>query len=262
MNKLIYIIILFSSCIQENISDDNSLFAIKRSDNTFVSFKDTVSEKAIVPKIVEHKIRNELSKDKTGKLDNVFIITYSEKIHLYVCKIKYIYAIEYIVILHNNVLNKVSDKVIDINGTFSDNNENGFVVKLINKPLLEIVDIDGDGNKEVLIRERKHNGTSYNAVVAKYYKIINELEFKKMILIEERNKNPMNNCIIERRLTSDFSINSFLNCKDSVLSKIGFYKIDLKTGLLYDKYIYNDEFENQLITGSGENELKFTLDFR
>jgi hypothetical protein len=51
-------------------------------------------------------------------------------------------------------------------------------------PLLSFDDVDGDGQKEILIRERVRNGTMYNAIVHHYYHLSADLALHHMLAVE------------------------------------------------------------------------------
>ena len=54
------------------------------------------------------------------------------------------------------------------------------------RPFVTFEDLDHDGHPELVVRERTHNGTSYNACVRHYYRIDSDLGLDPILAVEER----------------------------------------------------------------------------
>jgi len=249
--------IFLCSCLVNNgkgNSTDN-IFSIKRADNSFVTYDDSLSPKSRLPEEVALKIKTETSNDSSNILLSVFEIKYNSNIKLYVYKIKSVINIQYNILAYDVSNGSVSRNPIAIDGRWMENNEEGFPdsSKLLKKNLLDLKDIDNDKKNEIIVRMRAHNGNSYNAVIATYYKLEN-LEFKKVLNIEERYKYPMNRCIIEREYNT-CAIRAFLNCKD--FNNLFLGEVKLKAFSIISKEIKVEEYETLIVTGSGVNEQEF-----
>jgi len=54
------------------------------------------------------------------------------------------------------------------------------------RPFVSFEDLDRDGQPELVVRERAHNGSSYNACVRHYYRIGRDLSLFPLLAVEER----------------------------------------------------------------------------
>ena len=54
------------------------------------------------------------------------------------------------------------------------------------RPFVAFEDLDHDGQPELVVRERTHNGTSYNGCVRHYYRIGQDLSLDPILAVEER----------------------------------------------------------------------------
>jgi hypothetical protein len=54
------------------------------------------------------------------------------------------------------------------------------------RPFVSFEDLNGDGREELVVRERTHNGTSYNACVRHYYDIGSDFSLFPKLAVEER----------------------------------------------------------------------------
>ena len=57
--------------------------------------------------------------------------------------------------------------------------------RLPEQPLFSLTDLDGDGHPEIALRERRHNGNVYNAVVVHYIAIDSSLQLTEIASLEE-----------------------------------------------------------------------------
>lgn len=65
---------------------------------------------------------------------------------------------------------------LPIKGAWIDNREEGYNkgFRFLQPPLFEWKDLDGDGEKELIIKDRQHNGTLYNTAVKHLFRVRNE----------------------------------------------------------------------------------------
>ena len=56
----------------------------------------------------------------------------------------------------------------------------------LEKPFVSFDDLDQDGQPELVVEERVHNGTMYNAVVYHYFKINPDLSLLRLLALETR----------------------------------------------------------------------------
>jgi hypothetical protein len=56
----------------------------------------------------------------------------------------------------------------------------------LEKPIVKFHDFDGDGRVELIVQERVHNGTMYNAVIYHHFHIGTDLSLRRILAIETR----------------------------------------------------------------------------
>ena len=241
----------------------SGLKAIHRSDNSFVTYNDSLSIKVPIPLIVKNKIGGLLKNYESSSppdYENLppvaFKINYSKNIDIYIVKLYSFTAISYYLIAFNNVSNSITKTLPSINGKWMENKEAGFMKgdHLLTDPLFYFQDINHDGKKEIIIKERVHNGTAYNAVVNHIYSLDKQMNFNKIICIESRWIDPMNGPGINRSLHNNIITSELIN--NNKVTAIGKVKLTGAQKVISEK-CYQPEYENLLITGSGVNDEVF-----
>jgi hypothetical protein len=64
---------------------------------------------------------------------------------------------------------------------------------LLKKPYVATADLRGDGHQQIVVEERAHNGTLYNAVVYRYFDIAPDLALTNVMALEARTVDPFSN---------------------------------------------------------------------
>lgn len=75
---------------------------------------------------------------------------------------------------------------------------------LMKRPYISFTDLRGDGHEQVVVEERGHNGTLYNAAVYRYFDLTDDLVLTNVLALEARaaDPDPRDEAVIERTLTS------------------------------------------------------------
>ena len=98
-----------------------TLQAISRTDNSFVTYKDSVSKKVSIPAIVLKEVNKLLMvgnrfSEETKKNPEIFKINYKANVSIYVIKCRYTNGISYKFIAFDSVRNMVTKNPLSING--------------------------------------------------------------------------------------------------------------------------------------------------
>ena len=91
---------------------------------------------------------------------------------------------EYFYMLYDSATGRVTARPQDTYGKWA--GAWGDSDDVIPKPYVTYEDLDHDGNVELVVRERAHNGTSYNASIRHYYRIDPNLDLWPMLAVEEK----------------------------------------------------------------------------
>jgi hypothetical protein len=246
------------------------LTAIERIDNDFVTTNDISGKKAPIPLNVDLRIEKllEICRNSNSYLEShgskvtipvIFKITYNADVDIYIVKFASFDNIAYKLIAYNIHTKLASDKAPSILGNFMEDGESTFdkQARLLSKPLIHFEDINHDGKKYIVIKEREHNGTVYNAVVEHYYSLDEHMNFDQKLCIETSYADPFNTSrLISRQLRGNDLI-SYLT-KDGKTSVIGDVKLNLNSPRkVVSKKCYKSEYADLLITGRGINEETF-----
>ena len=244
------------------LSRGNSYLCVHRQDNSIVSYRDTNSPRFTMDSAALKYIDKLIKQYNNYSLDEVFQVSVSKSVSLFSCRFRKEFPnhTEVVFFLENTDLKILSKTFTTIDETNIENNEAGFSPEnhLIDGPILYFKNSLVNHSIQLVIKQRRHNGTTYNAVVDKYFNIeTNRLEMKFLINIESKCLYPMNHCLIKRNFEGN-KISSFLICtgqKDEFLGEVIIeygkkYKIISKT-------IKHEEYANLLITGGFKKELSF-----
>jgi hypothetical protein len=242
--------------------------AIRRADNSFVTYHDPLSPQVPVPAIVEKRIDalyNHLKKtgishvERVGKL-TAFCIRMSHSVDIYVIKIPYEAGISYYLLAFDKEKQSVSKDSPSINGKWMEDEASGFSKNniLLKAPLSYFRTLGPDMGQCIVVKERVHNGSAYNAVVDHFYSLDKQTNLKEILCLESLCVNPMDaNSIISRSFKHN-SITASIRYGNGQAKIIGSSAIDLKgKNRLKSKKVYVAEFEDFLITGSGIDNEKF-----
>lgn len=257
---------LFLSCGFDNRASKNALNidnykAIVGKDNSFSTFTTGNEKYENLPKFVNKVISDFLVGESDGYLDVIYKINYDEEIKILVLKATYhSKTIRYYLFAYSEKSKKITLNPPYINGKWMENQEKGFSEenRLLTPPLSFFEDIDNDGDFEVVIKERVHNGNVYNAVVNKYYEVNkDDMSLNMILAIESKYIYIMDNkCIINRQFDNNRLL-VYLSCNKSDSKKIGDISIMVKEARYSVENISSEviKYESVLLTGSGvENE--------
>lgn len=233
---------------------------ICRNDNTYVSYMDSTSPRINIQEIIQKELRNFFYTDMDTLCFNdnlIFKIKYSENVDIYIVKCYFVDNILYYFFPYNKSVNYLDTNPYIIHGKWMENNEMGFwdQNKLISGSL---VSFKRNCDKIMILKERIHNGTSYNAVVD-HYMIVKKNKIKLLYNIESVSlyTDPLmsiNQCCYVQRNEKDNLVTSILVCSDSNVV-IGKFNIDHYK--LKNIEVKNKQYKIYIITSSGIPNKKF-----
>lgn len=85
--------------------------------------------------------------------------------------------------------------------------------------------MDEDGEKEIAIKERVHNGTLYNAVICSFFDLNENMIFKKKFVIEIVQKDIFSDCLLLRKRNKKTVIVEKRCNQDAQPSMIGSFEL-------------------------------------
>lgn len=142
---------------------------------------------------------------------------------VYALKVNYIGAETLYFLLYDSTTSRTSPDPVAIYAKWARDDDH-----ICERPYVSFEDLAHDGHTEVVIRERTHNGTSYNACVRHYYGVGGHLTLYPMLALEERSlidlPGPENNWVL-RRITliskDSLTINTFESLSGKPERKVG-----------------------------------------
>lgn len=223
-----------------------------RLDNDYVAYKSIDSKKEVVPLEIKHTFEEILDKEELSENPYSYKIKISNDIFAYILINNNFIETKGYIIFFNKEKKKVSKTPIIINLKWAYNNEEGFGFKLLDYPLFQI-------NKEnninyVILKERVHNGNSYNAVVTRVYELRNDLYtelkfyFESKVLLDDGNE-------IVRYLKEN-KILSYLQKRDKTIY-LGTVFLNSKMDNIESISCDYNDYCDVLITSSGIERDKF-----
>ncbi|MGL4629885.1 MAG: hypothetical protein ACRCVT_01670 [Leadbetterella sp.] len=230
--------------------------SIKRIDNDFTTYFDKESPKEINPKEVSERfksiVKNSTSIDER-KIFFSFKINVNTKIDIYALNVKtrsqnYCYLIAY-----DKSTKNVSFDTIRINMKWASNSESGFKDKLLKFPLLEIY--QENGKYMLTIRERVHNGNTYNALIKKIFSLKVDLSFDLKLCFEEKSIT-FDGQVINRVIKNN-AIFIYKDDVNSMCELLGKIEVDIENKKIVKKECNNSEYCEILYTCSGEDDELF-----
>lgn len=252
-------LLLLDSCWSQSNrikADDNSIKAIVRDDNDFVTYRDTLSKTTSIPKAVQLAVESIAKEQDERFIDQIFQVENREGIDLFIIRMRQSESLFYHIVAYDKIKKIVSKGYVSINGKWMNNNEAGLSLKLLTPPLIFFNDFNSDGVKDIVIKERVHNGNMYNAAVWNYITIDSDMMIKKRLFIEARYMSIIDECLIERTYdNSEIKINKVCGIQSSEIGRV-FLNIGDSVSIIR-QVLRAPEYEGMLITGSGDNESKF-----
>jgi len=126
-------------------------------------------------------------------------------------------------------------------------------------PYIYFKNITDNQHKNIVIKERVHNGTAYNGEVDHILSLNRQMKLTQVLCIESKLIDPNNGCIINRSLKKGVLICE-LKCKQKKPQLIGEVGLKLKPDVkIISKKAFIPEYSSVLITGSNVNEKKFLI---
>lgn len=250
MNKLLTIalICLFSQKIMPQSFCDS---VICRNDNDYCTYFDTISNKKSLLLNVCLFFNKQYPKT-IYQIIQIFEIKF-DSLRLYVVKNDRLPIIgqneEYHFWVYDPKHKKISNSPFVINGHWMSNQEEGFDVKLLSSPLVNYE------NGYLWVKERRHNGNSYNAVIRYKLKCDKNLNLKIMQCIEEvslcffPNMEINDQAFVYREQITEYKFVSTIMI-DGEKSCIGSFCLS-KNGKAYDIIVNNEKYDYLIFTSSG-----------
>jgi hypothetical protein len=174
-------------------------------------------------------------------------------------------AVFYHLILFDPYTNAVTQSPPRIYGKWV---QGGFWGAKVLEPLISFDDLDQDGSPEIIVPERVHNGTMYNADVYHYFKVGSDMSLHEILALETRLIDlyieDLGGLII-RRVTklapNEVKLETFLEVEHRKPQKLGEVILIRDGGYspfqVSSRHIINPKYEGLLITGSGKDENDF-----
>ncbi len=153
-----------------------------RPDNTYCTFVDTMSPRSSVPVELQEIFQRCYQSHHPSVRNQIFEIHHRNLI-LYVVRYNEsgVDKLEdYYFWLFNPKTMQVSSQPFMIGGTWIAEGEEGFDFKLMTRPLME------QRGKKLIFRERKHNGTTYNAIMQYKLTYDKNLNWRIKYIVEEK----------------------------------------------------------------------------
>jgi hypothetical protein len=232
--------------------------AIVRADNSFVTYDDSVSKTVTVPPKVGAKISAIYSHYKddpfsAGYKPLVFKVSYNSKIDIYVLKIHSAAGIAYQFLAYDHHSKNITARPIAIFGGFMENNEEGFKkeYRLLSGPCLYF------SGKQIVIKERTHNGTFHNAEDDHFYVLNKHMQFRQVLCVESKTIDATTGCLIHREL-QNHTLLCTINCKGTKPKMIGEVSLALQPEAhIKNKKVIDSAYSDLLISESGINDNRF-----
>lgn len=156
--------------------------AVCRPDNTYCTFVDTINPRSFIPDTLQNIFIHKYQPHHPSERNQIFKIHYRTLI-LYVVRYNESGVDkleEYFFWLFNPETMQISSQPFMIDGTWIADGEVGFDIKLMTRPLME------QRGKKMIVRERKHNGTAYNAIMQYTLTYDKNLNWRIKNMIEEK----------------------------------------------------------------------------
>ena len=245
MYKTILFIIL---CVHPIFLQSQSIVssAVCRTDNDYCTFYDSISAKKTLPAKLNAFFKKKYP--DTNCVNQIFEISFDTK-RLYVVRFETAPSIfEYHFWIYDSTNNAHSSKPFIINGQWMHNQEEGFDVKLLQKPLA------CNENGFLWVKERRHNGNSYNAVIKYQLQCDKNLNLQMLQCVEEvslchfPDMQPDEYALFYRRLDGN-ECHCRMICQGEE-TDIGYFTVS-KNGVISKPTVYNEKFENHIVTSSG-----------
>jgi hypothetical protein len=248
--KLIYLILLVFAGNFANAQ--NLKYSIIRDDNDYETFYDSHSRMEESPLSVIRVFQKQIKLLSYVKNSFVYKIKSTGDIDTYVLIINSQLIKQALILCYDSKTKKVTSKPIKINLFWSFNNESGFEFKMLNYPKIKIE--DSEGKILIHLKERVHNGNSYDAIIHKIYEVKKNFNTELQLCYEELSRT-FDNQFIYRFLEKGKIISYVKIGFDN--KKIGEININLETFKIINKQCIETDYCDFLLTCSNQNEEDF-----
>lgn len=228
---------------------------VVRNDNSFVTFFDSISQTKPTPTIVKNICRQHYMDDFLER-NQIFEVAFNN-IFIYVIRYAGIGFENYELYAYDPRSNRLSEKPFELSGKWSADNESGF-----SKPILEgkMMEITGE---KLFLKERVHNGNSYNAVLLYVLRCNIQLEFELLYCVEEcalLNMPEMSSddiLVIRRKINENLKVNCYKESANEEKQIIGCFSLS-EDGIVSEIEIFDSTYKRWIVTVSGVDFLFFS----
>lgn len=247
MKKIVCIFVFFILLSPIKASDwfDS---VIVRPDNGYVSYIDSTSPREKAPMSIRERCSKYYFNNESGR-NQIFKISLGATA-IYVVRYSGIDYEDYYFFAANPLSETLSKKPFVINGKWCADNESGFDVPLLKDQMIEV-----SGNS-IFLRERVHNGNSYNAVLLYCLQCNTELEFSINYCVEETSlcftpeMERNDYLIISRELDDSLKVDCFVENSQGRRQLIGAFSLS-PDGAVSNINVVDFDFQRVIVTTSG-----------
>lgn len=237
-------------------AQSNQKMVICGENNAICTLLDTLSDRKPMSQNVVDLFNHYYSTD-TSMIDQVFEIKYEPYSLLVIHIVKVIdWDEEYHFWVYDSCTNSSSTYPFIINGQWMSNQEEGFDIKLLSYPIVF------DENNFLWVKERVHNGNSYNAVIK--YKLYCDKKFNLRLVscVEE-----VSLCFFPEMDFEDYAlfyreqdgkeVVCYIKNTSGESELVGSFSLS-KRGKISKIKVYNERYSSFLVTSSGLRPQAFT----
>ena len=243
----------------------HKLRAICRKDNGFVTNNDKAGELENVPEkaaIIINQIVDSIKKNSSNLgysiLGGVYKIKMTPLISIYIAKIYEGDGPFYYIVAYDAGTGMATNNPPSLYGNYMENNEGDFQpeARLLTSPLISFEDINSDGKDEIKIKERVHDGTTYNAEIDHYYDIGDRMNLFQILSVESISINASDRNCKTYRILSKSTLFDTIKCENDKPQSIGRVFLQINThSKIISKQVEDNLYGSYLISNLGEDSL-------
>lgn len=223
-------------------------YVVVRGDNDYVTYYDSMSPQKRAPSIISEWCKK-FCPDNKMKRNQIFEMSHND-ITIYSVRYSGIGFEKYYVLAYNSKSGRLSSSPFVLNGKWSADNESGFDTPILEGKMFEIKE------NNILVRERVHNGTSYNATLLYCLSYNESLDFNIQYCIEECSlcvtpEMVMDDSFsIKREVTPELQVKCFIETNHRGRRAIGSYSLS-DNGEISNIIVTDKRQEEWIVTTSG-----------
>jgi hypothetical protein len=252
--------------------------AIARTDNDISFGEHPLGRPVPIPRAVKDKIdalarepcfgaraHSDESRPLGEFYGNTFYVRGPDNLSLYVFDRQALYGYSvYFFILFDSATARLTSRPASIYGKWAQDSGD-----ILQRPFVTFEDLDHDAQLELVVRERSHNGTVYNAAVRHYYRIGSDLALFPMLALEEKSYQdvaPRDTWLTRtvRYVSLDtLLLAAFVTVPGAGPRKVGEVFLAKNKTFGYhiaERRVVDKKYECCLVTDSGEPDNSFLLD--